>query len=57
MISAGGRAGDESACLLGEMVEVARRARVSTIMFEMAWRVVTRPAEAATPADSMVDTA
>lgn len=45
LISAGGRAGDEATCLLGEMVCIARRARVNARTFSTAWRILTRPTE------------
>jgi 2-dehydropantoate 2-reductase len=57
LISAGGRAGDESTCLLVEMIGAARRARVHAFMFEMAWQAASRSAAATSSSDGMAKSA
>ena len=50
---ASGRAGDESAFLLSEMVAMARRARTNAMMFDMAWRCLMAQADASTPRNKL----
>ncbi len=42
----GGRAGDEAACLLGEMIGFANRHGVNAYELASAWKVITRQSEA-----------